>query len=158
MCFNYDNKNRCSSLCFSFILIFFWVGGPTRKTRYNSVCVLTILHSAPTSHNLHYHVHGEQFGPSLTRAPDLFGWRESTTPSNYICLECIIYHALTPTQHRKLSVKEMDVIWRDRAFKMGLDKMVHFEKIGKMYLELLQLLLELLLLLLLFSLPRMWYQ
>ena len=33
--------------------------------------------------------------------------------------------------------------------KMGLDKMVHFEKIAKMYLELLELLLELLLQLLL---------
>ena len=40
-------------------------------------------------------------------------------------------------------------------FKMGLEKMVHFEKIAQMYLELLELLLELLLLLLLFSLPRM---
>ena len=43
--------------------------------------------------------------------------------------------------------------------KMRLDKMIHFEKIAKMYLELLELLLELpleLLLLMLFSLPHMW--
>ena len=40
--------------------------------------------------------------------------------------------------------------------KMGLDKMVHCEKIAKMYLELMELLLELLLLLLLSWLPRMW--
>ena len=55
-------------------------GRPTLQKTYNSSCFLTSWNSPP---DLHYHVHGVQFGPSLTRAPDLFVWRELTTPSNY---------------------------------------------------------------------------
>ncbi len=128
---NLNHQKHCNSLCFSLIwmpwggqhmkkrynsvsfsLVWLFWGGQLCKKHYNSKCFLTIWNSSP---DLHYHVHGVQFGPSLTRAPDLFVWRELTTPSNHIRS----YHIFMTSCHFsscRITSDRIKLIWYKSLF------------------------------------------